>query len=208
MIGNEKLLAHGKRTTIRHFSRGDVDAWCSWPRHTDPLFQDYNTIRMTPRERDLWYSERLTRPDHEMYAILDEEGTLIGRLFLRRINRSEQSAVMGVDLRSDKLEHGYGTDALAAFNHYFFMVREFQTLKLDVAAYNFRAQHVYEKLGWQYVGSHWNTYPASFMREVFRSPRYENIRRYFKQGPGYVSIMHYDMALARERWLERQNIES
>lgn len=207
MVKGENLIAQGKKVGIRPFSRGDVDEWCAWPDHPDPLFRDYNTPRMTERERDMWYSSHLMRPGHEMYALVDANGQLIGRLFLRQINTAEKSAVMGVDLRSDRLERGYGKDALAAFCRYFFLEREFEIFKLDVAAYNFRAQHVYEKIGWEYTGHHWNTYPSSFMSQVFTDPKYERIRRYFKLGPGYVSILHYDMVLTRNRWLERQEFE-
>ncbi len=202
------LIARGSITGIRRFSRRDVDQWCRWPKHQDPLFQDYNPPDMDERERDLWYAERLARPDHAMFAIVDEEGELIGRLFLRQVNPDARSAVLGIDLRSDVLNRGYGTDALGAFLEYYFDEMGYDTLYLDVAAYNRRAQRVYEKLGWRYTREHWNTYRAGFLPDVFGDPRFEPVRRYFRAGLGTISVLHYDMVLTRQRWLEGRQRES
>lgn len=197
-----QLLARGERTAIRRFTRADVDEWVSWPRHRDPLFQDYNSPHLKPRDRDLWYAERAARPDHAMYAIQDADGHLVGRLFLRHIDSVRKSGVLGVDLRSDRLDQGLGTDALRAFNGYFFDDLQQDTLKLDVAAYNDRARRVYEKLGWVRVGQHWNTYPSIFMPGVFEDPAMEPLRPFFRAGPGSISVLHYDMDLTQQRWRE------
>lgn len=197
---NDTALMTGEKTMIRYFTRGDVDEWCDWPQHNDMLYRDYNSPKMSPRERDFWYAERISRSDHAMFAIGDLERNLIGRLFLRLINRSERSAVLGVDLRSDLLDRGLGTDALRAFLRYFFCVMDFRTLKLDVAGYNYRAQRVYEKLGFVHTGERWNTYPWIFMPEVFSDPQYAPVRGFFRSGPGAISVLHYDMELTKEAW--------
>lgn len=199
-------VARGRRVAIRRFTRADVDEWSAWPDHEDPLFRDYNTPRMSPRERDLWYAERSARPDHAMYAIVDANDRLVGRLFLRQIDQAKRSAVLGIDLRSDRLNEGMGTDALRAFTGYYFATMGADVLKLDVAAYNYRAQKVYERLGWVYVGERWNTYPSVFMPNVFTDPRLEAVRKYFRPGPGSVSVLHYDMELTRERWEEMNRV--
>ncbi len=207
MDKTEQHLARGERVAIRPFTRADVDDWVAWPQHQDPLFRDYNSPHLSPRERDLWYADRAARPDHEMYALVDAgSDRLIGRLFLRQIDRVKCSAVLGVDLRSDMLNAGLGTDALRTFTRYYFTVLQQNSLKLDVAGYNYRAQRVYEKLGWVYVGEHWNTYPSVFMPNIFSDPQLESVRKYFRSGPGSVSVLHYDMELTRERWEEMNDI--
>lgn len=207
MAYSTTTVASGELTSIRPFTRGDVDEWCAWPQHSDPLFHDYNSPNMSPRERDFWYAEKLSRSDHAMYAIEDFEGNLVGRLFLRLIDRREQSAVLGVDLRSDKLNQGYGTDAMQTFLRYFFCTLDFDLLKLDVAAYNYRAQRVYEKLGFVYTGERWNTYPSVFMPGVWTDPAFTPVRRFFRPGAGTVSVVHHDMELSKRRWEERQGVE-
>ncbi len=202
MEKTENLLAEGRLTGIRPFTRQDVDEWCTWPRHPDALFRDYNAPNLSAIERSIWYSERRARPDHEMYAITDAEGNLIGRLFLRQIDRTKRVAVLGIDLRSDRLDQGYGSDALRTFNDYYFGDFGFRVLRLDVAGYNLRAQRVYEKLGWVHVGEHWNTYPAFLMPAVETDPQYTRAREYVRVGHGTISILHLDMELTRDRWRE------
>lgn len=202
MSATVNLLGLGQRVGIRFFSRSDVDDWATWPDHHDALFRDYNSPDLSPRDRDLWFAERLARPDHAMYAIVNLDGELIGRLFLRQVDKTRLSAVLGVDLRSDMLDAGYGTDALRCFNTYYFATLGYKVLKLDVAGYNCRAQRVYEKLGWVHTGEHWNTYPSIFAPEVFTDPQYEPVRKYFRSGQDTVSVLHYDMMLCRERWQE------
>jgi RimJ/RimL family protein N-acetyltransferase len=193
-------VVRGDRVAIRRFTRADVDQWVAWPRHTDPLFQDYNAPHLSPRERDLWFADRIARPDHAMFAIVDGDDGLIGRLFLRQMTPSQASAVLGVDLRPDAIGQGIGTEALRLFCRYYFCEMGYRVLKLDVAAYNARAQRVYEKLGWVFTGDRWNTYPSVFMPDIGRDPRFDAIRRHFRTSPGSVSVLHHDMELRRERW--------
>ena len=202
MTTTDRALARGELTIIRPFTRSDVDEWSRWPRHPDPLFQDYNSPQLSPVEADLWYDERLARRDHAMYAI-EADGALIGRLFLRHIDRHEGTSVLGIDLRSDMLGGGYGTDALRAFLRYYFGELGFRALKLDVAGYNFRAQRVYEKLGWERTGEHWTSWPSIFLPNVYEDPALEAARPFVRTSPGTISVRHFDMVLTRERWLAR-----
>lgn len=202
MHQDSRVVARGKRLLIRHFMRTDVDEWCDWPQHKDPLFRDYNPPRMSARERDLWYADRRSRPDVALFAIEGCSGRLLGRLFLRQMSEVQGSAVLGVDLRSDILGQGYGTEALRAFNRYYFCEMGYRELKLDVAGYNYRAQRVYTNLGWVPVEGHWSTYPSIILPDVFQLSEYEPIRQFFRAGPGSISIYHHDMELTVERWRE------
>ncbi|WP_169302626.1 GNAT family N-acetyltransferase [Thermobaculum terrenum] len=206
-MDTETFIARGQKIYLREFTRADVDEWVNWPPHVDPLFQDYNPPRLSPLERDIWYIEHASRSDMMLFAIADEDGKLIGRLFLRQVDRSKKSAVLGIDLRSDKLDKGYGTDALQTFARYYFEVLGYKVLRLDVAAFNRRAQRVYEKVGFIYTGEHWSSYPPPYFSEVFSEDKYENIRGYFRRTGSGISVKHYDMELTRDRWSERQKYE-
>lgn len=195
-------LAEGRSTSVRGFTRADVDEWCQWPAHEDPLFRDYNSPHLSPVERDLWYAERVSRPDHAMYAVVDHRQRLVGRLFLRHIDRTDGSAVLGIDLRSDALGRGLGSDALPAFLGYYFGRMEMKRLRLDVAGYNYRAQRLYERSGFVYTGEHWSLYPFIFAPEVYSDPALAEFQKYFRRSNAGVSVLHYDMTLTCERWLE------
>lgn len=197
-------LATGERVTIRRFTRADVDEWVAWPNHADPLFQDYNSPDLSRSERDVWYADRAARPDHAMFAIADLDGQFLGRLFLRQMDANAGSAVLGIDLRADLLGQGLGTDALRAFCRYYFTGMGYRVLRLDHAAFNRRAQRVYEKLGWVRTGEHWSTYPWGQLPDVFTDPRFAPIRDCFRRTNGAPSVLHYDMELTRERWEQRE----
>jgi RimJ/RimL family protein N-acetyltransferase len=45
------------------------------------------------------------------FAIEDESGDMIGRIFLRHVRNEEGSAVLGIDLHPAYLGVGYGTES-------------------------------------------------------------------------------------------------
>ncbi|MBI3911469.1 MAG: GNAT family N-acetyltransferase [Armatimonadetes bacterium] len=198
-------LIRGQKTTLRPFEREDVDRWLEWPRHTNPLFGDYNPPQMTPRQRDLYFRSRRDAPDRRMFTVEDERGELIGRLSLRGIDERARTAVLGISFSPARLDRGYGTDALQAFLRYYFEVLGMEALFLDVAAFNTRARRVYEKCGFQVIGHRWGeAQPDS--AGVFQDPRYAAIRSLFRREGDRIRPLMIDMVL-RRREFERQRNE-
>jgi diamine N-acetyltransferase len=202
MIDNRVLVA-GLKTTVRQFNREDVDAWLEWPLHPDPLYSSSYPRPMSRYERDAWYYERLNRSDYMMFAVDDKNGVLIGLLTLRNIDRSRTHAVLGITLRPEVLSGGLGTDVLWAFLGYFFDVLHFDALILDVAAYNRRAQRVYEKCGFIYTGEHWGHFDDY---NVFTSDHYQGIRHYFRRHGAWIETLFYDMIVRRYDFYKRRQM--
>src|SRR5260370_40229727 len=110
---------------------------------------------MSPEQRGRWY-EAITQRQRQMpFAVEDETGTMIGRIFLRHVRHEERSAVLGIDLHPAYLSQGYGTESLKAFLHHYFETMGFERMLLSVAAHNARACRCYESLCFTTVGSHW-----------------------------------------------------
>ena len=199
-IADQRIVAAGPRVRIRPFTRRDVDAWQDWADYDDPLLVGTSPRRMGPDQRERWFEDVLQRQRQIPFAVDDEHGAMIGRLFLRHVRRDEGSAVLGIDLRPEKLSQGYGTEALRCFLEHFFGEMDFERMLLSVAAHNQRARRCYESLGFRTIGSHWDSHPGP---DPSRSPRYSQVKALFRRGLLGVESLFYDMALERSAWRVR-----
>ena len=186
-------LAAGKMTRIRRFTRADVDHWVGWPAHSDPLFEAYNPPSMSAGMRDAWFDDLVGRQAQLPFAVDDFDGLLIGRIFLRHRNRPEGSATLGIDLRPEFLNHGFGTDSLTAFMVYYFDALGFDRMYLSVAIFNGRALHLYERLGFRKVNEYWDRLRTS--ARVLTAPKYEPIKHLFRQGDQGLEALHQVMVV-------------
>jgi RimJ/RimL family protein N-acetyltransferase len=196
-IADRGAVVVGPRVRVRPFTRADVDGWQSWPNYSDPLLVGTSPRRMAPDQRARWFDDVVHRQHQIPFAIDDEHGNLIGRLFLRHVRNDERSAVLGIDLHPAKLSQGYGTEALGAFLVYFFEDMRFERMLLSVAAHNERARRCYASLGFVPIGSHWDAHAGP---DVTRDPAYAEIRRLFRRGALGLESLFYDMRLDRVDW--------
>src|SRR6266536_1319259 len=132
-VNRRQYLVDGRLTRMRHFTRRDVDRWLDWPRHVDPLYSTYNPLSMAHPLRDAWYDDLVRRQGQIPFAADDFDGHMIGRIFLRFVNREQGTSVLGIDFDPRFVGRGYGTDALAAFLGYYFGPLGFDRLMLSVA---------------------------------------------------------------------------
>lgn len=201
------MLAQGRKTTLREFSRADVDRWLEWPRHSDPLYHVFNAPPMTLRQRDSYWASQRQSPTSRLYAVEDLSGALIGRIGLREIDWYALSAVLGISFRADRLGKGLGTDAMQTFLSYFFGPLGMEVLFLDVAAYNERARRCYERCGFRPLGEHWGE-AGPDVAGVFRDPGRADLRPFFRWEQGLVRPLLYDMVLRRAEFERLQHRNS
>jgi RimJ/RimL family protein N-acetyltransferase len=152
---------------------------------------------MAPDQRSRWFEDITQRQRQIPFAVEDESGDMIGRIFLRHVRHEERSAVLGIDLHPDYLSHGYGTESLGAFLHHFFENMAFERMLLSVAAHNERARRCYESLGFATVGSHWD---AHIGPDLTGEPRFGFARNLFRRGPLGLESLFHDMRLERLNW--------
>jgi diamine N-acetyltransferase len=186
-------VAIGEKTRIRRFTRADVDRWIEWPTHRDPLFEAYNPPSMSAGMRDAWFEDLVGRQAQLPFAVDDLKGELIGRIFLRHRHRPEGSATLGIDLRPEFLNRGYGTDSLTTFMEYFFGSLGFDRMYLSVAVFNGRAMHLYERLGFRKVNEYWDRLRTT--AKVLTAPRYEPVRHLFRRGDQGLEALHQVMVV-------------
>jgi RimJ/RimL family protein N-acetyltransferase len=152
---------------------------------------------MSPDQRSRWFDDITQRQRQIPFAVDDESGVMIGRIFLRHVRHEERSAVLGIDLHPAFVSQGYGTESLGAFLHHFFETMNFERMLLSVAAHNVRARRCYESLGFINVGSHWD---AHIGPDITHDPSFGFVRHLFRRGPLGLESMFYDMRLEQAVW--------
>ncbi len=200
-LAERYIVVVGSRVRIRPFTREDVDEWQTWQDYAEPLIANTSPRRMTPDQRDRWFDDLVRRQHQAPFAVEDERGQLIGRLFLRHVRPNEGSAVLGIDLHPNKLGQGYGTEALDVFLAHFFGEMGFRRMLLSVAAFNERARRSYASLGFRTIGSHWDAYSGP---DATRDPHFSDVSHLFRHSGLGLEALYYDMSLDRAQWRNRQ----
>lgn len=187
----------GPRVRIRRFVLDDVDRWQAWPDYPELLHRGSSPRRLSADQRAAWFRDLVDRQRQIPFAIEDEYGAFIGRLFLRQVKADEGSAVLGIDLDPACLGQRYGTEALGVFLDYYFGEMAFQKMLLSVAAYNDRGRRSYASLGFRIIGTHWDLHAGP---DPSADPRFDEHRANFRRGPGGLETLFYDMELHRTDW--------
>jgi RimJ/RimL family protein N-acetyltransferase len=190
---------------VRPFTRADVDAWQSWPDYDEKLLVGTSPRRMSHDQRARWFDDITQRQRQIPFAVEDESGELIGRIFLRHVRHEDGSAVLGIDLHPAFLGQGYGTECLAAFLQHYFEDMGFERMLLSVAAHNVRARRCYESLGFTNAGSRWD---AHIGPDISGDRQFASVRHLFRRGPLGLESLFYDMRLERSAWRERLREEA
>jgi RimJ/RimL family protein N-acetyltransferase len=201
-IADRHIVASGRRTRVRPFTRADVDAWQAWPDYEEPLLVGTSPRRMSRDQRSRWFDDITQRQRQIPFAVDGDSANMIGRIFLRHVRHDEHSAVLGIDMHPAFVGRGYGTECLGAFLHHYFGEMGFERMLLSVAAHNARARRSYESLGFVGVGSHWD---AHIGPDVTGRPEFASVRHLFRRGPLGLESLFYDMRLDRTEWSRRAN---
>ena len=194
-----RVLSRGRHTVLREFARPDIDRWTEWPRHDDPLFENYNPPVLTARQRDDYYRERLRCPTSRQYSVDDLENRFVGRISLREMDPSRGMAVLGLSFHPRRLGQGLGSDAMLVFLRHYFTQMRMRALYLDVAAFNHRARRLYDRCGFRACGQRWGDSQTDYAG-VFHRPQYESIRPLFMWDYGLIRPLVIDMVLYRAQW--------
>lgn len=196
-LADREVVVAGPRVRIRAFTLDDVDAWQAWPDYDEPLLRGTSPRRIEPERRPQWFKDLVERQRQMPFAIENERGRFIGRLFLRMVRRDEGSAILGIDLDPRVLGRGYGTEALREFLHHFFGPMGFVRMTLSVAAFNERARRSYASLGFRIVGSHWDFHAGP---DVSHDSTVRHVSHLFRRRGMELEALFYDMSLERQAW--------
>lgn len=155
----------GDGIRIVPFLREYLEALAQWDVHESNLYREYNYADYTREELEQWHAERTDRRN-QYYAVFYEDA-LIGFVGLKQISWIRRSSVLGYAIDPKFAGKGLGTKVLDLFLHHYFKTLRFRSMELYVYAYNQRAIHMYEKLGFVIQGISYDVFhnPENFPSE-------------------------------------------
>ncbi|NJO83347.1 MAG: GNAT family N-acetyltransferase [Blastochloris sp.] len=173
----------GLRLNLRPWhQRHDRRSAATWPPARHPFTRLWSTQSppMTQtRRRYSWAIDERTR------------GQLIGRVSLRDITFRE--ARLGIYLRDDYHGQGYGREALHLFLALCFDRLGFTCIKLDVAASNTHAHHLYTSQGFMTYRQDWRTISDDPAVALLATAEYEHLRPYFQLARAPYTALFFEM---------------
>jgi diamine N-acetyltransferase len=180
---DEPTEIRGERVVLRHMIRADVDEMARWPRFTDPDLQWANLDLVFPADRDAYFERGRTNATRRRFVIRNETGELIGTVGLRNLNFRDGHGTLGIIIRADAVDQGYGTDAIRSMLRYAFDSLRLRRVLLDVAETNYRAQHVYEKLGFVSIGEHIGPQAVTYIDMALTREEFDRQQKAAQQRP-------------------------
>lgn len=198
------MIIHSERLILRPWQRADLDRMAEWPRFPEPLDAVWNWPHLLQAQgtANLFFLTREQDPSRQAWTITTRAQEVIGHLEIRTIQQVERRARLGIGLGYPYVGLGYGTEALTAFLQSFFGPLGFSTLQLDVAAYNTRGRHVYDRLGFRQVGTLWQRVGSSTDFGFLSESGYESVRPLFRLDGGSMLALSFKMELAATDWHE------
>ena len=190
----------GDRTKIRTLKREDVDRMILWGKHENQAFLHYNFPSLSQEERDLWYKIKAKDFKRRCFAIEDLENNLIGYISLRDIKFLKKESELGIVFNPNKMNRGYGTDALTTFLELYFENLNMKKLSLKVAKFNIRALRCYEKCGFTIVKEILDEFEEQNMGSMIMKHIAENNKGFTIDG-GKLMTNYYYMHITKEEYL-------
>lgn len=148
-----KPTLQGERVMLRPILAGDLDAYFA-------LLEDRESLRLTgthatfSRENAAQWIEAIANRDDrvDLAIIVRESNILVGEVVINDIDQNNRSANIRIGILTAHTNRGYGREALQLMIRYGFEQLKLHRLELSVYAFNERAIHVYEQLGFQREG--------------------------------------------------------
>jgi RimJ/RimL family protein N-acetyltransferase len=187
-----------ERCICREMTAQDVYERCEWGEYDSKLLAYYTFSIKTDHEKKALYN-RWKSMKRLWYAIeLIDDGTLIAILSLRDIKKLVKSSRLGLVVKPEYINQGYGTEIVDGFMRYYFKNMGYRTLCLDAAQYNKRALWVYKKCGFKICGKFDRKY-AGDEGIVFTDEYKDNADCFLVKRDGLYAIFT-DMKLSRKEW--------
>lgn len=145
----------GERIFISPVAPEDADLWATWLNDlevTVPLGDEaYITYGIERARQDV--HDIAAHQEHVFTIVEKDSGRAVGRCLLFSINPVDRDAMIGIFIgERGSRGKGYGQEAMRLLLDYAFNLLNLHNIMLGVFAFNARAIHTYESLGFKEIG--------------------------------------------------------
>ncbi|WP_054028335.1 GNAT family N-acetyltransferase [Bacillus sp. FJAT-28004] len=154
----EQLTEHmieGHSILLRPARESDIEAYFAFIQDTEMNLLTGSQKAFTRDQIVAWISKISVRDEErfDSIIILKETDELLGEVVLNEIDATNRSANIRIGIQGAQHRgKGYGTEAMILMLRYGFEKLNLHRIHLGVYAFNPRAIHVYEKIGFQREG--------------------------------------------------------
>lgn len=154
LTAGDKPTIRGERVLLRPITIDDAPAMYASTLDAETMRLTGTQATFTPERIEAWCAGLLDASDRVDLAILDRAtGSWLGEVVLNGIDFRSRGAGFRIALSSaEHFGKGYGSEATRLMLRYGFATLGLHRIELEVYAFNPRAIHVYEKLGFRREG--------------------------------------------------------
>lgn len=188
------MKIEGKRIWLKDLDLEDTLKIKNWGVIDNALFCDYNLSELSVDELKTWFIFKKRTLKKRYFAIYTKDyNNMIGYLGLKSINRLLSKGVLGIVIDPNYINSGYGTESIELLLDYYFNEKNLSKVTLEVNAFNKRAIHVYEKLGFRFEAEYLEDFEN---QEIdFKDSFYKEYEDYFILYNGLLYSKIYLMKL-------------
>ena len=149
----KKLIGH--KCYLSPCAPEDAEAWARWDNDLEvslPLGDEAYTPFPLPKSQEVVAD--VIRGQHHVFSIVDlETDALIGRCMLFDLDLVNRKAMLGIVIGEKAYwGQGYGQEAVRLLLDYGFNLLNLNSVMLGTFAFNQRAIHCYERVGFKVIG--------------------------------------------------------
>ncbi|WP_232697661.1 GNAT family N-acetyltransferase [Brevibacillus daliensis] len=149
-IKQENQLITGEKVYLRMARESDVEEYYAYLNDLEcNKFTGSLSMTFTREITENWLKKIIEVHEDriDLLVCVNESDEFIGEVVLLDIDKVTRAAGIRIGLISSRCEKGYGSEAMQLMLNYAFTKLNLHRVELEVYAFNIRAIHVYEKLG-------------------------------------------------------------
>ncbi len=172
-MGSESVAS----VKLRPLVMDDIKEMLEWPRYEGKTDQWANLPAESLEEGEEWLRIYHQPPKCYCLAVVSVTGEVVGRCNLAVLDaETGVGGIFSFTIRRDMSDHGFAQVALAELLRFCFGQLDMPAVYLYTQAVNRKARHIYDKLGFKFMGSHYD----------------------YRDGQGYVKLV--DLVAWRRDW--------
>ncbi len=159
----------------------------------------FNPELRSSLELDLEWAGAWFNPGLQFWTIVAADN-VIGRITLRSLNESAGDGQLGMLLGAPYVDQGFGREALQGWLQAYFGHWQMESLQLQVACWNRRARHLYERVGFTEVRRYWQAAGLTADYAFLNEPAYTPLADCFRRSQTELYAAWAEMRLTRSQW--------